>query len=316
MAASKSRAVLYSIPLLFLVWANLHAGFIAGFGILGFLAVKQRRKIWLYILGASILASFINPYGPRLYVEIFRTLSDHELHNQINEWFPVHMPMLSWIFAILWASGFVLFTRKKLASWLNLSLILLLSALSANRNVPLFVVASVKDLNGNFSRALKVLPRGLDIPRKLIVCFSAGMVLSVVLLGAYEVYSSVANNNREADYPVQAVAYLTAHPCRGNLFNDYNYGGFLIWKLPSEPVFIDGRMPSWRDPSGHKYLDTYFSILKTPSVQKTQFKKYNIQCVLLGSKASNYAIVKRLQKAGWKTAVQANYSYLLIAPSS
>src|SRR5665213_3521740 len=135
-AGSKSKNVKYCIPLLFLPWANLHAGFTVGLAVLGFLAIKERKRFWLYMLLVCVLVSFINPYGPRLYVEIFRTLSDSQLHSQINEWFPVHMPVLSWVFAILWGAGFVLFAGKKLANWLNLSLILLLATLSANRNVP------------------------------------------------------------------------------------------------------------------------------------------------------------------------------------
>jgi hypothetical protein len=30
------------------------------------------------------------------------------------------------------------------------------------------------------------------------------------------------------------------------LYNDYAYGGFLLWWLPEEKIFIDGRMPAWR----------------------------------------------------------------------
>lgn len=30
------------------------------------------------------------------------------------------------------------------------------------------------------------------------------------------------------------------------LYNGYAYGGFLLWWLPEEQVFINGRMPTWR----------------------------------------------------------------------
>jgi hypothetical protein len=42
-------------------------------------------------------------------------------------------------------------------------------------------------------------------------------------------------------YPVQAVEYLRQHPVRGPIFNAYGYGGYLVGKLPEQPVFIDGR---------------------------------------------------------------------------
>jgi hypothetical protein len=45
-----------------------------------------------------------------------------------------------------------------------------------------------------------------------------------------------------AGYPAGAVAYLRAHPASARLFNDYAWGGYLIYALyPVQPVFIDGR---------------------------------------------------------------------------
>ena len=44
------------------------------------------------------------------------------------------------------------------------------------------------------------------------------------------------------DYPVAAVDYLRQHPHPKGMFNDYFYGGYLIWRLgPQHKVFIDGR---------------------------------------------------------------------------
>jgi hypothetical protein len=42
-------------------------------------------------------------------------------------------------------------------------------------------------------------------------------------------------------YPVRAVEYLRQHPVAGPVFNTYGYGGYLIDKLPEQPVFVDGR---------------------------------------------------------------------------
>jgi hypothetical protein len=40
-------------------------------------------------------------------------------------------------------------------------------------------------------------------------------------------------------FPIAAVEYIKAHPAAGNLFHEYLWGGYLIWK--DVPVFIDGR---------------------------------------------------------------------------
>ncbi|MBM4402075.1 MAG: hypothetical protein FJ044_02425, partial [Candidatus Cloacimonetes bacterium] len=47
--------------------------------------------------------------------------------------------------------------------------------------------------------------------------------------------------------PYQAVEFLKKQNASGNIFNRYEWGGFLIWQLPSQKIFVDGRMPAWRD---------------------------------------------------------------------
>jgi hypothetical protein len=42
-------------------------------------------------------------------------------------------------------------------------------------------------------------------------------------------------------FPVRAVDYLRNHVVPGPMYNTYGYGGYLIWALPEQKVFIDGR---------------------------------------------------------------------------
>ena len=43
-------------------------------------------------------------------------------------------------------------------------------------------------------------------------------------------------------FPVSAVAYLENHSVPGPLFNNYGFGGYLVWSVgPRQKVFIDGR---------------------------------------------------------------------------
>jgi hypothetical protein len=45
----------------------------------------------------------------------------------------------------------------------------------------------------------------------------------------------------DAAYPVQASAFVREHRPPGPLFNDFDWGGYLIWAVPEYPVSIDGR---------------------------------------------------------------------------
>jgi hypothetical protein len=44
-------------------------------------------------------------------------------------------------------------------------------------------------------------------------------------------------------YPVQAADFVLANDLKGNLYNTYFWGGYLLWRLgPERKVFIDGRV--------------------------------------------------------------------------
>ena len=42
-------------------------------------------------------------------------------------------------------------------------------------------------------------------------------------------------------FPVDAAKFVAEKDYPGPLYNDFNWGGYLIWALPQHPVAIDGR---------------------------------------------------------------------------
>jgi len=109
-AVAKARGSrrLWLLPLLMVVWVNVHGGFLIGFALLaiyGFGAVWQWRSLredrfedvlqkiqagrraralaWTGIL--SVLATLVNPYGFQLHVHIYRYLSNRFLMDHIDE---------------------------------------------------------------------------------------------------------------------------------------------------------------------------------------------------------------------------------------
>lgn len=344
------------IPLLFIAWANVHAGFIAGLAVMVYFSlIEYKRSTW-YLLALSILATFVNAYGPRIYVEVFRTITDPALHRQIQEWEFLYIPPAAFLFVGMWLTGFWLYRpgrtddsasstgrsswlklaywkvrsglqrlirlfntllrqhylassdRQWLLYWLGIGPLLFLSALSATRNLPLFVIGTVREVDMSITRTIGSIPRHLDRPRQLVMGSILGLFLGLLIVSGYFLYHPW-QTNREAYYPVKAVAYLREHRCPGNLFNDYNYGGYLIWKLPTQPVYIDGRMPTWQP-----YMNQYESIMNHPAAQyATQFKRYDIRCALLGNTLGR-KLLGVLRKAHWRTVLTANGSSLLLAP--
>ena len=58
-------------------------------------------------------------------------------------------------------------------------------------------------------------------------------------------------------YPVGAVNYVKQHQLPGPLFNDYDWGGFILWSLPSLPVVMDGRVNLYGDEKFERSLNTW-----------------------------------------------------------
>ncbi|HVN79082.1 MAG TPA: hypothetical protein VMW38_08795, partial [Terriglobia bacterium] len=96
---------LWMLPALFVVWVNLHPGFVVGlvllaiYGIGNLLSIKiwrdaqiqvenkKRAKLFFMLFIVCILASLINPYGASLYGHIGSSfLHSSFLADHINEW--------------------------------------------------------------------------------------------------------------------------------------------------------------------------------------------------------------------------------------
>jgi hypothetical protein len=107
-AARNSNRNLWLLPLLMLIWVNVHGGFLLGFGLLGIFWVGSlwtwlrlresrieesfekiaagKRVRALTVVGlASAAASFINPYGWNLHAHIYSYLSNRFLMEHIDE---------------------------------------------------------------------------------------------------------------------------------------------------------------------------------------------------------------------------------------
>ena len=81
------------------------------------------------------------------------------------------------------------------------------------------------------------------------------------------------------DYPVAAIQYLRQHPQPTGMFNEYSYGGYLIWQLgPQQKVFIDGRADMY-EYSG--VFQDYVRIVNLDTDALSLLGKYGIQSCLI-----------------------------------
>jgi hypothetical protein len=156
------RKRLFFLPLLMLLWVNLHGGFLFGLALLGLYGAaavirywrnkdsqdRRTAALWIRQLTAvavlSFLATFLNPQGYKLHVHIYHYLSDRFLMNHIDEFrSPDFHGIAQECFAVLLVVTIIAFQvahGKVRASQLLVVLFASYSGLYASRNLP---VASI-----------------------------------------------------------------------------------------------------------------------------------------------------------------------------
>jgi len=301
----------FLLPLFFLLWANLHGSFVVGFIYLAYQAFVTRSLKLTIITVISVSATFINPYGYHVYGEILSTLMDSSLSSRIGEWQSFSLTAISIPYVMLWIGVTAYGMGRSWRSWkeyVRIDILFFAASISHLRQLPLFVIISLPFTARGIAEIAAIIPKQLDRPRRRFIASMAITFAAIAIIcGCFSYYGTTLH--REDKYPVQAVAYLQQQPCSGNLYNSYNYGGYLIWKLPSEKVYIDGRMPSWSY-QGQKYMDNYLQFSTDTQYRNEQIKKYTISCAIVIN--NDKKLIKGLLGSGWRVVAKDNQSVLLL----
>lgn len=227
-----------------------------------------------------------------MYVEVIRTMTDNSLHANISEWLPLQPSVGVGIFAGVWAS--VLILTKKSMLWkrfIRFETVLLVMSFASVRHTVLFLLFALPTLLSGIG-ALRVPIKTIAVKR--IAIGLVVLLLCTCLLFTYKTFAGYSLD-REATYPSAVAVRLRAVPCSGHVFAHYNYGGYLIWKVPGERLYIDGRMPSW-SLDGENVMANYLRITKDAAYRAKEFARYNIRCVVWNRKDQ---FAKTLQREGW-----------------
>ena len=309
--ARGGRARIAVLPLMIL-WANMHGGFIIGLAYMGWRVLADRSRTLAILLVSSLLLTCITPYGAGMYVEIWRTLGDTELHANIQEWNSFALTLSAAAITGIWIATRAIAVTPWWKAVISFETILLLGTVSSIRNLPLFCLFALAWLAAVLARSHMTKQstiRTLFPIRHLIAVAMLGLL---VVMG-WGVYDALRGTNLvpETNRPRSIVRALKESPCDGNLFNSYNVGGYFIWRLPDTPVYIDGRMPSWEH-NGQKYMRIYKEVYKDQAVQHREFDRYTIRCAVIESESD---LAKRLQREGWRREL-VDSGYVLLRRSA
>jgi len=270
--------LLYWLPPLILLWANLHIQFIYGLFAVGlFVGVSiAQQLLWaaglnlsflkpatlpakplLAILGLCFLASLIGPNFYQPYVAVFVYTKAKFTYNIIMELQPLSFRGFSnFIELFLGAAGFYAVGWQKKLDPFKLLLLVVASAVAFR---------TMRDgwfLCFSAAACIADLPRPEEIQDPAeswgALAMAAGALAIILMVAAPIVHFDSRGIDRaiSADYPVNAVNFLRRNSFSGPLYNNLNWGGFLMWYLPELPVAIDGRNDLYGDELDKIFYDS------------------------------------------------------------
>jgi hypothetical protein len=288
---------LWVLPAIFLVWVNTHGTFVLGaivvgvyllsglfkFQAGGIVAVRwtpeQRRHILLVMLLCMLVAP-ITPYGSRLAAYPLQMAFMQPVNLAIiMEWQPMSFnEALGKVFLAIMLGYFLIQVTLRISYRLETIALLIFAIFSTCIHIRFLLfflflfIPLLAEALARWADAYK--------PEKDLRLLNAAVMALLVFAGVkYLSHPGKIAGEFTKSYPAGAVAYLKEHPLKTPLFNDYGWGGYLIWsQMPRSSVFVDGRADFYEYGG---VLADYLSI--THLKQQTPFllRKYSIGACLI-----------------------------------
>lgn len=263
------KILLWLLPV-YAVWANVHIQFIDGLLVLGIAACEpllarwfrwgedtgDAGTLWLMLAGCAA-AALANPYGAGIYGAAWTMGSQPGVLGTVTEMHALafRSPGDYLLLFLALAAAALLFRREQPAPFDTL-LLAMAAALSfrSQRDAWLLAIVAVELV----ARAL----RAEDAPAQARpkwtwgVTVAAGAAAIAAGAAGMQVSQARLETLQAENLPVGAVRAVLDRHYAGPLFNDYDWGGFLIWKL-GWPVTIDGRAGLYGDKEIARSIQTW-----------------------------------------------------------
>ncbi len=248
----------------------------------------------------STLTTLLTPYGLKLFDFLYVYGSSTAYLTKIVEWFSqFSYPFMYWqllyisLAIAIWLLIFITHKNNKkiLSPWnIALNLLFLILSLKSKRHFPFFFLVSLPTLIAFLYNDLKPLFEIKKINNKKIdIIIKSYLIITIIIsITALILNLKIITNPFNSfcnEYPCQAVKFLKNKNIEYkdyNIFNNYNWGGYLIYTYPEKKLFIDGRLPQKRL-KNHSYIEEYSSFynLKEESLIE-KIEEYDIKLFLLG----------------------------------
>lgn len=336
-AVKNTKRNIWLLPLIMLVWANMHGGFFLGFLILAahfagwaweYWLGRSDRETGLYLVKTGIwsfLISFINPAGWHLWITSTGLIGKKFIIDNTSEYLSPNFHITStWPFLIMLIGSLILIGSHHTA--LRKHEVLLFAgfttlSLYMARNIPLYAIITAPYvgaliqplLNGleKLQQSNKILSdmelrlKGFMYPG-VAVLYMTFLFASNIQIGPYK----MGNQHDPSRFPVDAASWLQEHPQKGRMFNEFTWGGYLLYRLwPEQTVFIDGTT----DFFGESLTREYGAVVSLEDGWQEIIRKYDVSWVIMPSKSP--LVVALEEELGWQIIYQDGTTAIIKRPT-
>jgi len=342
----QSRRWLWMLPLLMLLWVNVHGGFLLGFALLGIfwlgavwnwfrakdgrieqalerIAAGQRSWSLLWVGLLSAAASLVNPYGWSLHGHIYSYLSNSFLMDHIEEFQSPNfhgvaqrcfLVLLLVTLACLAAHG-----RELRISQALTVLLAVYTGLYASRNIPVSSVLLVLTVGPlvpptrfveRLSERMTAVQSGLrgHLWPMVALIFTLSIAANGGRSGSTEIMDAHFDPKR---MPVEAVSYLQKQEVPGPVLSPDYWGGYVIYRShPKQWVVVDDR----HDFYGEAFFKSYLKMMHVEPGWQEFLSKHEISCLLLPRNAALTNIL--LESRDWKPIYRDGLAIAFVRSSS
>lgn len=279
-----SKKQFFTIPFIFLLWVNLHPGFIFGLVILmayfiQCIVSRRIERIVIITFSLSFVFTLINPY----HYHIYNYIMEASAHPS-TDWFPmrfifttnVHPYVLAQIIVLFFLLYQVIPHRRlfvKEDNFIFYTILLLLCLFFPFKHIRLswfmlFPVVILIQLNYVRKSVFNFFFQTQYNQRAFVAILTAAVLVLIPIKNVYKVKYKL---------PFDCINYIKENEIKGNIFAPPEWGGIIIHQLRNcARPFIDTRLELYR----HDVYYDYLRILHDPVKSQELLEKYKINIVL------------------------------------
>jgi hypothetical protein len=318
LAVRSSRPrVVWIIPLMVLIWANLHGSFVLGplaVGLAWLADVRDRREPrfeLLAVAAVSVVAGCVTPFGPSVWRYAIGLTADPSVTGRISEWqrtLPTDVPGLLFYASLLAVAALVV-RRREDVTWPTLLWLLAFAAIGtyAVRGIAWWALAAVPPVA---TLLAGMVPGSLErLGTRTMQRANAAIVIFLVLVGValLPVWRPTDPGTGTpvgllTDAPSGVTATIKQAARAGdNLFNPQSWGSWFEYAIPDTLVAVDSRVEIFP----LSVWAAYDAVRAGDPGWQQILAEWHV--TLIATEFDDDELVDRLREAGW-TLISADAS--------